>query len=762
MNETSQKFTFTFIELLDKYSIEIPIIQRDYAQGREDQKEVRKNFLDALFKAVNNEPLELDFVYGSVKDQVLQPLDGQQRLTTLFLLHWFIATQENKLDDELKKQLSKFTYETRVSSREFCQELVKQGIQYVKNNHKIENKTKNKKNKKISEQIIDSPWFFLAWKKDPTIKAMLTMLDAIEEKFKEKQAWEKLNNIQFYFIELEHFGLSDDLYIKMNARGKLLTEFENFKAKFEQHINQEKWEENLPLNETFSYLIDTQWADLFWNYKDKETNTFDQQRDEETKTFDQQRNYRDQKTKTFDQQIMNFFKTFDTIHRALKDDKKKERALKDDKNKEWEIRDKDYFDRIKSILNKISEDKELKTFLPANTPYINEKGIFEEVIANKLSDSDLVKAYAYYEYIHLEENIDEQKFQEWMRVVRNLVEAIRPFINTANEFSNALRSINQLIEHRNNILEYFANEKPNLSELLGIQLEYFANEKPHLSELLDIQLEEEHEKAKLILKDENWRNAIIEIENHGYFKGQIGFLLDWCKNDLAKFKEYAEKAKAIFDNDGLKPELDNDGDFIFKRALLAIGDYLLYYTNYTFLVLNDRDISWKRLLRDDNQGKRNFLKDLLDKIRGGEVNYVKEDLNKIIDNFSYNDWRYYFIKQPEMIGALGTYQYIRKESDKDILLLGTTTTSGYHKEYYSYSLFIELKNELQLKDDDYKKQRSKDYWKYFEFNGKKISFDHKAGKYVWTENDDNDAEWKNVGDREKAIEEILEFAKEHK
>ncbi|GIV43119.1 MAG: hypothetical protein KatS3mg035_0242 [Bacteroidia bacterium] len=738
MNKTSQKFTF--IELLDKYSIEIPIIQRDYAQGREDQKEVRKNFLDALFKAVNNEPLELDFVYGSVKDQVLQPLDGQQRLTTLFLLHWFIATQENKLDDELKKQLSKFTYETRVSSREFCQELVKQGIQYVKNNNKIENKTKNKKNKKISEQIIDSPWFFLAWKKDPTIKAMLTMLDAIEEKFKEKQAWEKLNNIQFYFIELEHFGLSDDLYIKMNARGKLLTEFENFKAKFEQHINQEKWEKNLPLDKTFSYLIDTQWADLFWNYRDKKTNTFDQQ-------------------------IMNFFKTFAIIHYALKANRKdvafennissllyNSQKISFEQYKKWEILDKSYFNKIKSILNKISEDKKLKTFLPTNTPYINEKGTFEKVIENKLFYPDLVMAYAYYEYIHLEENIDEQKFQEWMRVVRNLVEGSRPYLfYNAYQFSNALLCINRIIEHRNNILEYFANEKPHLSGLLGIQVE------------------EEHEKAKLILKDENWRKAIIEIENHGYFNGQIGFLLDWCKNDnneydLAKFKEYAEKAKAIFDNDGLKPELDNKGDFILKRALLAIGDYLLYYlyyNNYTFLVNNHRNISWKRLLRDDNQGKRNLLKDLLDKIRGGEVNYVKEDLNKIIDNFSDNDWRYYFIKQPEMIGALGTYQYIRKESDKDILLLSTTTTSGYHKEYYSYSLFIELKNELKLKDNDYKKQCSTESWKYFEVNGKKISYNWYPDKYVWTEIEDT--EWKEfASSREEAIEKILEFAKQPK
>jgi uncharacterized protein with ParB-like and HNH nuclease domain len=93
-NPESEKLTF--LELINKYKkIEIPIIQRDYAQGREGKEELRKNFLKALFNAVKEDkPLELDFIYGSVKDDVLQPLDGQQRLTTLFLLHWYIAEKE--------------------------------------------------------------------------------------------------------------------------------------------------------------------------------------------------------------------------------------------------------------------------------------------------------------------------------------------------------------------------------------------------------------------------------------------------------------------------------------------------------------------------------------------------------------------------------------------------------------------------------------------------------------------------------------------
>lgn len=132
-NPTSEKLTFR--ELISKHKIEIPIIQRDYAQGREGKADIRTNFLNALLEVVDGKKLELDFVYGSVKkdkegNTTLQPLDGQQRLTTLFLLHWFVATKENKLDDELKKLLTKFTYETRTSSREFCNDLINKGIEF--------------------------------------------------------------------------------------------------------------------------------------------------------------------------------------------------------------------------------------------------------------------------------------------------------------------------------------------------------------------------------------------------------------------------------------------------------------------------------------------------------------------------------------------------------------------------------------------------------------------------------------------------------
>ena len=74
----------TFWKFLKEYSIRIPIIQRDYAQGRKGKEELRKRFLKDLKLALlaENGSLMLDFTYGRFEEDTFYPLDGQQRLTT--------------------------------------------------------------------------------------------------------------------------------------------------------------------------------------------------------------------------------------------------------------------------------------------------------------------------------------------------------------------------------------------------------------------------------------------------------------------------------------------------------------------------------------------------------------------------------------------------------------------------------------------------------------------------------------------------------
>ena len=115
--------SISFSDLGQKYNIRIPAIQRDYAQGRKTPNitKIRKKFVHSLALVVKGvrQNVMLDFVYGSERNDAFEPLDGQQRLTTLFLFHWILGTE---LFD--KNKHSRFTYETRISTFDFCNMLV--------------------------------------------------------------------------------------------------------------------------------------------------------------------------------------------------------------------------------------------------------------------------------------------------------------------------------------------------------------------------------------------------------------------------------------------------------------------------------------------------------------------------------------------------------------------------------------------------------------------------------------------------------------
>lgn len=232
--------------------IVIPMIQRDYAQGRREPEidRVRAHFLDALHGAVNGSPVILDFIYGDIDEAgVMTPLDGQQRLTTLFLLHWYAAKRAG-IPAAGYAFLKDFSYETRYSARDFCAYLVdfSPSFQQI-----------------ISEEIIDQAWFPLDWKKEPTIASMLVMLDAIAEKFSDTaDIWDKLKAgaVKFYFLPIQDMGLTDELYIKMNSRGRPLTQFEHFKAELEREIRQIDEAAAKHLVEK----IDRDWTELLWPY----------------------------------------------------------------------------------------------------------------------------------------------------------------------------------------------------------------------------------------------------------------------------------------------------------------------------------------------------------------------------------------------------------------------------------------------------------------------------------------------------------------
>lgn len=282
--------TYTLLSLCEAYpKIEIPIIQRNYVQGND--KTIRRHFVDYLVKALTQQsPVELDFVYGAERQdtqltdncapnncapqvgKVLIPLDGQQRLTTLWLLHGYLLALEQvsnnpeQLSPEEREAqcqlLARFVYETRQSAKDFCgywlQEVTQRACRELVD--------------KPSKYLRNCAWFDPEWEKEGTVTAMLGMLDEVASKRAELQAvpYGRLSKcIRFYYLPIEKFGLSNELYIRMNARGEQLTSFEHFKSSFYKVI-----QEHQSLS-TIKEKMEYDWVDALWQYRPKDTHVTD-------------------------------------------------------------------------------------------------------------------------------------------------------------------------------------------------------------------------------------------------------------------------------------------------------------------------------------------------------------------------------------------------------------------------------------------------------------------------------------------------------
>lgn len=680
-------------QLLERHErIRIPMIQRDYAQGRPAETEVREEFLrtlkDALDKPAGDAslPLNLDFIYGSVEGDAqtrFLPLDGQQRLTTLFLLHWYLAWQDKEWTAFEKLFLSeghsRFAYSVRPSSNEFFDQLV------------IYRPAARPKNvPHLSVMIADQPWYFRNWRLDPTIQAVLHMLDDIHYKFIEAEGLfaRLLDNdqpaITFQLLNLENFGLSDDLYIKMNARGKPLTAFETFKARYEQELVNHLQGETFSIgDQTFDgtdYVarrMDTTWADLLWRHRSQDSDHYDAA-------------------------FMNVFHAVALITRCP--DSKQ--YLEDYAGLRTRSTppsytvfhscnwlDEEFTRTLVYLLDSwCSNGGELCRLLP-DDKYLDEKELFRKIVTNgaNLSYTDLVQFTAYAQFIvENKGEVNAEDFQEWMRVIQNL--AVNTGYNRPADLQRSVRGLAGLLEHSSDILIHFAqSEKP----VVGFS---------------ELQIAEEKLKAQLILANDGWRELLDRAEAHGYFHGQIGFLLDfagiaakssesgpddWDASGHVLFQKaiarYIALAETMFSAHGLK---DSDAH-CWQRALLCIGDYLLPSgRNRSFLVNSvTEEASWKRLLSGSGHASdaRNVLRSLFNKL-SPEMS-IADQLDEIIEGAENLDsWRNAIVHCPAVLDYCERSS-IRVDERGAIYLLKRSQMNGAHAELFTFCLYDQLRPE---------------------------------------------------------------------
>ncbi|WP_454966926.1 DUF262 domain-containing protein [Capnocytophaga leadbetteri] len=633
----NKKYTllnFLKSEYSDAISFEIPIIQRDYAQGRSDErsKEIRKTFLGSLIAAVENYPqknIELDFVYGKRNKNKVYLLDGQQRITTLYLLHWYLA---QRLQKPLLLKDVALSYRVRQYADEFTQKISDKSIQ-IDFTSSIP-----------SQAICNCTWFFDAWKHDPTVKGMLNTLDTIHELLKDKKIseehyWQPLEEgaVTFYWLDLEEHQLTDELYLKMNARGKQLSNFENFKASLVKRIADNGWEKNIQEKDSFSFKVDTIYTDLFWEYRGE--------------------------VNVIDYEATNFFAGMAMIGYALKENSEaQQKRIQELFNNPLSVRVEDFeksdFERLTSYLDfystveKISIETELWKYY--NTD--NKRGLFEEFIKdeNKRTEKKYdgatypqrVLFYALSE-LFMEAKDKNNISEDFIRVVRNIVE--NATIDSAQTFVGAIKLMSELLEGVQDIYWYLSKT--------AIQ-----------SNFASYQVTQEKQKAERIVANLEWKDVIWEAEDHPMFKGDIGFLLLETENDLPLFKKRYEVAKEMFDENGVKGKYRENALLI--RALVSRFDNwgLFWNLNYDLTVYNWKTYILRTVYKEkDNAITKHFLT-LLDKEDMLEQ-FITENspLKEENEHFELYKKTHENLYQTELLAAICEECYLRWEFDNYIL-----------------------------------------------------------------------------------------------
>lgn len=701
-----------FKKLINDYIIYVPEFQRNYLQGDDSNESIkykRDRLLKDIFDCIKSQSksINLGFIYGRVeesyKGNLFYPYDGQQRLTTLYFLYLLIYFKF-KIYDEIDSIKKKLSYQTRISTNRFIESFLS-WILDSKEKDNIYNDFWNKNEKDLKGFIMNQDWFMMTeWNYDVSIINMLSIIVEISRRIKENLGdkteivnfidKDENNPFQFDFIYVDDISKSNDLYIKINARGKALSPFENLKSDIDKYWKDED-----------KTKLDAEWTEYVWN-----------QLDENDKN----------KEKSFDNSFYNLLSNIFYLQYLVGLDQQ-------------DINDKNLFE-IENKYKKGIVDKEWITqkLCHVSCPMISSfldamigsfKSIKDEQIEsvnrkifglgdyqnnngqNKIERADLFEVFVYYYSVSSLFRKNDMEFtdkrnllNEIETVTNRIIENQRPYLDSPTNLVKALKSVKVLIDKSitfKGVYNFFLSIDNDTKESIR-------------KGLMKEQVEEEILKAKLIDKDSRYVDLFDKSYKELKNKGQLGFIFYLIKdnNDLSKIRvedvPYESFEKTL--NQIISIENFIIGEFtnyeLLLRAILAKANGSFFWERRNNLLSfpllnNDRDISLHTFLNcysSNNPEDVKYKFNLLDGLRevlnlfDPNKNNIEEVLKRIIEDYKKEDskpWYKFFVIYD------GVFKQCRNGniyfySDKYVLLLDKKFRSGQWCEYYTFALYKAL------------------------------------------------------------------------
>ena len=554
--------------LLYRYRVVIPGIQRHYVQGANNPKaeSVRKQFIKEIFTAIEKKQNEfnLHFIYGPINtngEDSFVPVDGQQRLTTLWLIARYAAEKAEPSDrKDLLSLLSRFTYEDRINAKRFCQALTCEDSRW--------DITQDP-----NPDILCQDWFVDYWKEDETVASMIRMLSTIYEEWNKHQdsitaedILEAIASKIRFNLKIDAFG--DDIYMKMNARGLQLTQWENFKGKFSEDLCEDKKE---------------------WWVKEMEelSNRF-------FTCSDEQHELPDNAFFALYARIMAYEARESGVDCG---NGIKELAAYTHNHNTWsqiELPFVPYSDfsgitNNESIASTVAATcvKMIKTVLDRYqeiVPYFGDRTLFETFFHPK-NKNDLDFTLCCYEYFKKFDNIETKDFLKALRLMWNILENVQ---------DNRVELVKKIIDLEDKTL-YSRQIKKIIGSNAPEQAEEEA-EKAIQMHYNDKSMPNDWNEEKLGSWS-NWNDAIEKAEEYAFFHGSIRFLYEKNSNGKTTWENFATKLSNCMDL-FVSEGLSEDKKVKANQVLIShCEDWKKLIRKPVFDAKNE---SWKQVLTDSS------------------------------------------------------------------------------------------------------------------------------------------------------------------
>lgn len=550
--EYNKLITGESYKLTDLFSkdnkIIIPDLQRDYCWGTTNDKDGNNlvaKFFDSLYENKDKD-LNLGLLYGyEAPLGHIQLCDGQQRITTLFLLLGML----NKSTDDVFRRLLISKSEENDDWEPYLQYAIRESSLYFLSDLTrfffIENKTL-----KVDE-IKTQPWYFKDYDLDPSIQSMIVAMKTIEQKIVgidcKSFGIHIAERLTFLYYNMGNRSKGEETFVVINTTGEPLSSTENLKPLLISNQPDEKQKECAKKWE--------QWEQFFWKNRGKND--------------------------TADNGLKEFFRWIMLLRQPSDTDSFK--RIQSDGNYQFDINIP--FDDIETYFKIISE----KLFTSENAIFPNNKDWLAP------NNNGNIPAYWFrllpvLEYLYRFHDASARDIWRVRMFFRNLAEVPR----VKNDLYN--RDIKRLGKVLPDAIR-IAKEMPSKDICSILQLE-------GVSATL---ISEEVKKKLGIYSHASNRDAIEESfwkeEESDIWCGEIMPMIFWASEnnnfDYTVFESYRAKFSKVFHGD-----LD-----VTRRALLTreLKDYPRIfngYTNYSFAFENK---DWKALINDNVAEFKSFL-----------------------------------------------------------------------------------------------------------------------------------------------------------